>query len=218
MHIAERVAQIRAGEHERLRQAVLRLDSLLREILEEETQEAERANAVRYDLFGEKIYTPPPLHQIRRRSIEPLMRTWSPLEDALLGRLDRWEEQLWPLCQRWMRGEPVEEDVREHTIGVMEARTRIDNLLREFRNEVLFFDGLREPVRVLVSALEICDRVEENQLIPALLAGIPEFSESSATPRSMNSDEVARNLRAKVTPRPEPPPKKGLSRWLPWGK
>jgi hypothetical protein len=148
MHIAERVVQIRSGEHERLRQAVLRLDSVLRAMAEEEALEAERANAVRYDLFGEKIYTPPPLHQVRKRSVEPLMRSWAPLEDALLGRLDRWEEQLCPLCQRWMEGEALEEDIREHTIGVMDARTRVESLLREFRNEVLFFDWLRDPVPV----------------------------------------------------------------------
>jgi hypothetical protein len=219
MHIAERVAQIRAGEHERLRQAVFRLDSLLRGLAEEEAMEAERAAAVRYDLFGERVYTPPPIHAVRRRSVEPLMRTWAPLEDALLSRLDRWEEQLWPLCQRWMRGEAVEEEIRDHTIAVMDARTRLESFLREFRNEVLFFDGLRDPVRALVSAIESSDRAEDLEVIPALLAGIPEISQSSATPRSTSSDEVARNLRAKVSTRPpEPPPKKGLARWLPWSK
>jgi hypothetical protein len=206
MHIAERVAQIRAGEHERLRQAVFRLDSLLRGLAEEEAMEAERAAAVRYDLFGERVYTPPPIHAVRRRSVEPLMRTWAPLEDALLSRLDRWEEQLWPLCQRWMRGEAVEEEIRDHTIAVMDARTRLESFLREF-------------VRALVSAIESSDRAEDLEVIPALLAGIPEISQSSATPRSTSSDEVARNLRAKVSTRPpEPPPKKGLARWLPWSK
>ena len=218
MRIDDRVEQIRKGEHERLRQAIARIDSALRAMVEEE--ELANREVVRFDIFGERQKeTPPP--PPRRKSVVPLRLAWSPLEEAILARLDRWEGYLLPVCRRWMAGEPLEEELREHAIALMDGRTRIEGLLREFRNQALFFESTRDLVRSLVTALEASDRAEEDEVLPALLAGIPEVSATS-TPRSASSEEVARNLRAKATasrpPESKEPPKRGLSRWLPWGR
>src|SRR5687768_13994091 len=126
MRIVDRVEQIREGEHERLRQAIYRLDSALRVMAEEEEQELQLRETPSYDLFGERRSQPEPLPPSRRKSIIPLQLAWAPLEGALLSRLDRWEEHLLPLCQQWMDGAPLEEELREHAIAVIDARTRIE--------------------------------------------------------------------------------------------
>lgn len=216
MQIADRVTQIRNEEHARLRQAIFRLDSLLREAAAVEEEEIARLTAVTYDSWDRRQVQPTPTTP-RRRSVQPLQISWRPLEEALLNRLDRWEELLLPLCQRWSGGQLVEEELRDLAIVMMESRSRIEALLRDFRNQVLFVDPLKEPARALVAAIEACDGVEEGEVVPALLGGIPEV-DGAATPKSVGSDEIARNLRSKVIPKQQQPPPSGLRRWLGWGK
>lgn len=217
MQILDRVKGIRTQEHERLRGAVFQLDTLLRELLEEEEKELARASAPRFDSWGERVNSPTPT-PTRKRTVQPIALCWRPLEESLLARLDRWEEQILPLCRRWAEGQPSEVPLQEEAIAMMDGRTRVEALLREFRAQVLFFDLLKEPTRQLVVALEACDRVEEDEIFPSLISGTPDVAPTSSR-RPVSSDDIAKNLRSKVVPRPpEPPPKRGISRWLGWGK
>ena len=64
-------------------------------------------------------------------------------------------------------------------------------------------------------AVELCDRVEREEVIPALLSGSRDSADR--TERSQSADDVSRNLRAALrAPKPPEPVKPPLVRFLSW--
>jgi hypothetical protein len=220
MGILARVEEIRSSEHQRLRNALMAVGDALHDAEETEVEAHQLASMPvrKVDMFGNPIdveststRTPVP----PRRDFGPVMKAWDPVEELVLRRLDQWEEVLWPLVARWDAGEEVEDAIQKVANDLAVARESVDRHLRILRNQALFLKDLAEPMRALFAAVELCDRAEREEVIPALLSGSRDSADR--TERSQSADDVSRNLRAALrAPKPPEPPKPPLVRFLSW--
>ena len=223
MGILARIEEIRSVEHRKLRTALLRVDTVLRE-LEEKRLEALQA-VPKTDMWGEPIqqqygarsYTATPPKPTQNHLGE-LIEAWGPLEAAILARLDDWEQNLWPLVRRWSAGEVPAEDIQQTAADLVTSRDVVDQHLRKVRNLAWFVPDMSTHLHAVYAALELCDRSEQDEVVPALLSGSRELADAAG--RSHTADDVARNLRSRP-PAPErpkrPAPKKGpLERLMAW--
>ena len=221
MSILRRIEEIRAVEHNKLRAALVRVDDALRDVEEDLRANRVKAAARKVDLFGDAIYEPPaalpaPSSASLELDLEALKKAWTPLETTVLDRLDLWEMKLWPLVRRWVEDESVEPRIQQIAADLLSARSDIDRHLGELRKRALFVDALTQPLHVLFAAVELCDRAEQDEVIPALLSG--SRATADRVERSMSTDDVTRNLRAAMRT-PKAPPERGndpLGRLLSW--
>lgn len=215
MGILTRIEEIRAVEHQKLRTAVMRVDLALREL--EEAYVVERAPPPRrVDMFGTPLAhdeTPPPP---KRADLAPLRKGWPHLEEAILRRLDQWEEVLWPTVRAWVHGRVDTPKVQQVAADLLSARSDVDKHLNDVRKHAWFVEELTEPMHVLYAALDLCDRAEQDEVIPALLSGSRELADQ--TERSQTGDDIARNLRASLRASQPPQPRSNdpLARLLNW--
>jgi hypothetical protein len=190
-----------------------RVDGQLRELEAEEKNPS--VPRVPTDMFGDPIrHAEAP--KMRVIVVQPLIRVWRPFEDAILSRLDRWEEQLWPLVRRWTDGELVGVEVQRVASELVAARDAVQSQLRDVRRQALFVQEISPLMLAVYAALELCDRAEQ-EVIPALLSGSRETADRAE--RSITADDVARNLRAtfmsdegEIDEEEEPKPKGVLGR------
>jgi hypothetical protein len=227
MGILARIEQIRDVEHRKLRVALARADTVLRE-LEEKRVEATKV-APRVDMWGEPVrafenhkhtYDPTVATKLPQNHLGELLEVWEPFQESLLARLDAWEEKLWPMVRKWSDGEISAEEIQQTAADLLTSRDAADQFLKRVRNLAWFVPEASSPFHTVYAALEICDRAEQDEVIPALLSGSRETADH--TERSHTADDVARNLRARVPSkppeRPRPPAPKGplerLKSWL----
>ncbi|MEM6929372.1 MAG: hypothetical protein AAF602_20705 [Myxococcota bacterium] len=195
MGILQRIEEIRAVEHARLRMALSRADAVLRE-LEQARVEAAEAEPVRtIDMFGqpEEVEAAPPTASLR-----PLLSAWEGFEAKVIERLNGWEETLWPLVRRWNRGEQVSKEIRAFASELQSSAARIDQLLGMVRTQASFVGETRSTMLVVYRAVDVARKAEE-QLIPALLAGSREVADrtaETAIPRMRSAADITQSLRA----------------------
>ena len=193
MGILQRIEEIRAVEHQKLRLAMARVDTKLRELEDEERHPTPPKRAT--DMFGDPLpYVDAP--KLRVVVVTPLIRVWRPFEDTVLTRLDRWEEELWPLVRRWTGGELVGVEVQKLAADLLATRERLDGHLREVRRQAMFVEDVSQLMVSVYAALGLCDRAEQAEVIPALLSGSRETADR--TERTATADDIARNLRASI--------------------
>jgi hypothetical protein len=221
MSILMRIEEIRAVEHVKLRTALMRVDEALHEVEEELMELRTAARPRRLDLFGEPMYddtaaSAPPPSAALELDLAPLKRAWTPLEAAVLDRLDLWEMKLWPLVRRWVGNESVAREIQQIAADLLDTRSEIDRYLQELRKRALFVEALTQPLHVLFAAVELCDRAEQDEVIPALLSGSRETADR--VERSMSGDDIARNLRAAMRTPDRAPERRldPLGRLLSW--
>ena len=214
MGILSRVEEIRAVEHQKLRTALMRVEEAMG-VLEEELAALNAAKPRKVDMFGEAIYVPTEPQPTRRVDIGPLKRSFGQLEDTILDRLNMWEETLWPLVRNWVNGIEVATEIQQIAADLLSARNEIDRHLTELRKHAWFVEELTEPMHVLFAAIEMCDRAEQDEVIPALLSGSLETADH--TERSLSGDDITRNLRAAMrTPETAPQRTDPIGRFLSW--
>lgn len=193
MAILPRIEEIRAVEHQKLRVALARVDTKLRELEAEERDPSPVHRPT--DMFGDPIrHLEPPKPRVI--VVQPLIRVWRPFEDAVLTRLDRWEEVLWPLVRRWANGEIVGIDVQGVATDLLIRREQVELHLREVRRQAMFVQDVSSLMMGVYVALDQCDRAEQEEVIPALLSGSRETADRAE--RRVTADDVARNLRASI--------------------
>ncbi|MEQ1503601.1 MAG: hypothetical protein ABMB14_15290 [Myxococcota bacterium] len=216
MAILTRIEEIRAVEHLKLRTALARVDTALREIAERAAEPV--AVARRVDLFGDPIYGDVPVAVVKRVDPAPLIKAWQPFEAAVLDRLDLWEMTLWPLVRRWSDGEGLEPEVQQLAADLLTSRDTVDKHLREVRKQSWFVEEIAPAMLVVYGSLELCDRAEQDEVIPALLSGCRETADRAE--RTSTSDDVTRNLRARIRESEEDEPQRTsnspLGRFLSW--
>lgn len=213
MAILQRIEEIRAVEHQKLRLAMARVDTRLRELEEEERHPTPRKRPT--DMFGDPLpYVDAP--KTRVVVVTPLIRAWRPFEDAALTRLDRWEEDLWPLVRRWTGGELVGLEVQKLAGELQISRDRVDVHLREVRRQAMFVEDVSQLMVAVYAALTLCDRAEQAEVIPALLSGSRETADRAE--RTVTADDVARNLRASILSDEGEMDEGEDSRTTPWGR
>ena len=193
MGILQRIEEIRAVEHQKLRLALSRADTKLRQLEEEERNPVPVKRAT--DMFGDPIPTSD-APKYRVVVVTPLLRFWRLFEELVLTRLDRWEEDLWPLVRRWNQGELVGIEVQRLAGELQAARDRVEVYLREVRREALFVEDVSQLMTAVYAAVSLCDRAEQAEVIPALLSGSRETADR--TERTTTGDDVARRLRANI--------------------
>lgn len=224
MGILARIEEIRAVEHRKLRVALARADTVMKELQSKKLEENQVAPKV--DMWGEPIsrdsasrqdrYTAPRAPKPVQNHLGELVEAWGPFEEAILARLDDWEQTLWPLVRRWSTGEVPAEDIQQLAADLLTSRDIVDQRLRKVRNLAWFVQEMSSPLLVVYAALELCDRAEQDEVIPALLSGSRETADHTA--RSHTADDVARNLRSRAPPEPpkRPEPKSPLERLKSW--
>jgi hypothetical protein len=216
MGILARIEEIRAVEHRKLRLALARAESQLKE-LEAKRIEASRVTP-KLDMWGEPLqrYTAAEAPTKEGKHLAELVDAWGPFEEACLKRLDQWEEQLWPMIRRWSHGDVPAEEIQQMAADLLTSRDIVDQRLRKVRNLAWFVQEMNSTLLVVYAALELCDRAEQDEVIPALLSGSRETADK--TERSFTADDVARNLRAAgpSVPPPAPPPLGPLGRLKSW--
>lgn len=200
MQILQRVEEVRAEEHARLRQQLQQAAAVLQELREDQEQALVRP--ARVDMFGDPVARPGPAEAQStpnrpRYELGPMVRSWSKLEDALLDRVDSWEMDLWPTVQRWAFGEPMTEAVRAAAARMVERRRRLEPLLREVRLHASVLRPMRPAAVALFSAIEQADAVEAD-IVASLAVGRTEVVPSleGQTPTSVGSHVVSSSLRA----------------------
>jgi hypothetical protein len=191
MAILHRIQEIRAVEHQRLRLAMARVDTKLRELEAEEKNPSQPR--VPTDMFGDPIRTAE-APKMRVIVVYPLIRVWRPFEDAVFTRLDQWEEVLWPLVRRWTEGAPVGLEIQKIAADLARGREQVELHLREVRRQALFVQDVSPLMVTVYGALDLCDRAEQEEVIPALLSGSRVTADSAE--RGFTADDVSRNLRA----------------------
>ena len=204
MTILDRVQSLRNEEHMQLRMALGRADTALREL--EGLAREESAPSAHLDMFGDPIGGAPEEEAPRRPSLGPLLVAWRPFEEALLERLDNWEMRLWPLVQRWARGESVGLVIQTVTAGLLDERKKLDEPLRRVRIESNFLPALRPAMMAVFSAIDQADQAEA-AVLPALMSGswdAASLTSSQAPARVRSAADVARDLRSNLSPRPVP--------------
>lgn len=222
MGILARIEEIRAVEHRKLRTALARADATLKELSSRRVEADNVAPVV--DMWGEPIrtressnprYTPPAQPKRQEDHLGQLLEVWEPFQEGILARMDHWEETLWPMVRRWSAGEVPADEIQQLAADLMTSRDAVDQVLRQVRNLAWFVPESSAPLHVVYAALEICDRAEQDEVIPALLSGSRETADQ--TERSHTADDVARNLRSRVpTKPPAPPPRGPLDRLKSW--
>jgi hypothetical protein len=216
MSILRRIEEIRAVEHSKLRAALMRVDDALSEVEQQLAESRTSARRRKVDMFGtpiEEASTPAPSAALEL-DLEPLKRAWTPLESAVLDRLDLWEMKLWPLVKRWVVNEPLEREIQQIAADLLDSRGNIDRHLNEIRKRALFVEALTHPLHVLFAALELCDRAEQDEVIPALLSGSRETADR--VERSLSGDDITRNLRAARRTPDQAPERHLVGRLLSW--
>ncbi|MEN0065756.1 MAG: hypothetical protein AAGA48_26695 [Myxococcota bacterium] len=195
MGILQRIEEIRAVEHSRLRMALGRADAVLRELELARQEAAEEEPNRSIDMFGQPSGpATPPLVNLR-----PLLSAWEGFEAKIMQRLDAWEEKLWPLVRRWNLGEDVSRHVRTVAAELTKNAERIDQLLDVVRVQASFVGETRATMLVVYRAVDMARKAEE-QLIPALLAGSREAADrtaETAIPRIQSVTDITQSLRAR---------------------
>lgn len=195
--VLQRIEEIRAVEHAKLRIALSRADAVLKELdaARAEAVEAEPNRAI--DMFGQPDPVPPsaPTPSV---NLVPLLQAWEAFEDKVIERLNAWEERLWPFVSRWNRGEDVSREIRQLTNELNASAVRIDELLQAVRVQSSFVGESRATILVVLRAMDVARKAEE-QLIPALLEGSREAADrtaETAVPRAQSATDITHSLRA----------------------
>ncbi len=194
--ILQRIEEIRGVEHAKLRMALGRADSVLRELEQArvEAMESEPPNPI--DMFGDPETSGP---TPALASLRPLLSAWEGFEAKIIERLDAWEEQLWPLVRRWNRGEEVSREIREFASALAANAQRVDQLLGAVRAQASFVGETRATMLVVYRAVDLARKAEE-QLVPALLAGSREAADrtaETAIPRIQSAADITQSLRSR---------------------
>ena len=198
MGIMQRIEEVRAVEHARLKTALGRVNSVLHE-LEQARSEAKDSRPPTLDMFGQPVRTPDaqPL-----ADLQPLYTAWQSFEATTLGRLELWERRLLPLVTRWDTGEDVSREIRALTDEIATSGELADRYLKSVRVHSSFVGEARATMLVVYRAVDTARRAEEN-LVPALLEGSREAADRTAEgaiPRFQSASSVTQSLRARRLP------------------
>lgn len=198
MGVLQRIEEIRAVEHAKLRVALGRADAVLRELDQARSEAVETEANRAIDMFGQPALDQPSAPPMA--NLLPLLQAWQAFEAKVIERLDIWEEKLWPLVRRWNRGEEVGQEIRLVTTELNNSAQHLDQLLHTVRVQSSFVGESRATMLVVFRAMDVARKAEE-QLIPALREGSREAADrtaETALPRLQSAADITQSLRARV--------------------
>jgi hypothetical protein len=195
MQIAERLDQLITIEHRAVIAALDAAEAAVRAIEDRNNVQPEldaKGRPIRGRMFTAPIV-----------DLKRLLEAWEPWRVQVRARVERVHVDLRPLVDS-------EDDDALYDLAsdLAEEHETLERLLAQIKGQVLFIDELKRPMRELFHAVDGCDRVEQGEILPAIL---DDDRAADLANRFRTSDDISRSLRvAGPRPPPEPEPEKGL--------